>query len=729
MNHFCRFRRTVTTSCLLAPAACLLLQTTQAQAVLVLQPGSTVSTLAGTGASGAAKAGIGVQSPLGTPRALAYDSAGNLYVVDARNHQVLRLDAAGKLTIIAGTGRQGFAGDGGPAIAAELNTPSGVAVDSAGNVFIADTGNQRVRRIAMADGTIATVAGSGLAGFIGDNGLAVAAALRQPTAIVVDGSGALYVADSGNHRVRRVLSNGTIATIAGNGQEGDAGDGSTALAASFGTISGLAVTSGGQLLIADAEAHRVRTVNADGTVAAYSTGTLRMRRPAGLAADDSAVYVADAALHTIGAAGADGASMLAGTGEQGGFRVGGPLQTPLDTPGAVAPGQRGMLAIADAHNHQVQQVQTASLNFGSIPAGGRSATQTVTLTNGGRAALTVTALQMPAGFATLASGTTCAALPFTLQTGGSCGVAVLFTPTVQGLADAVAQVRFTDGAPQSLLLRGIGVANGLLTASATSLRSDGTIAYTGSAVSLAAGVTGQLLTPPAGNVTFMDGSAPLTTMPLANGSALLSTASLTTGVHALRAVYSGDALYSTSTSAAVTVTMVSSPDFVLSAGAASYSGKAGTSMTVPLTVLPVNGTLNRAVQIAVTGLPSGATATFNPSTFVLGGNSTAVILTVQMPATLASSGRPGFPALAFVSFLLPLMCVRGRSRTPLLCGLCISAAAIGLNGCGSGFKPGVTQADLTSNAKSYTAVITASTTGVLGSPLAHSTSVGLVIAK
>lgn len=556
-----------------------------AQAILVLQPGNSVSTLAGTGADGPARAGIALQSTLGTPRALAYDTAGNLYIADTRNHQVLRVDTAEKLTVVAGTGRQGFAGDGGPATNAELNTPSGIAVDSAGNVFVADTGNGRVRRIAIADGTINTVAGSGVAGFSGDNGQAVTAALRMPGALAVDGTGALYIADTGNHRVRKLLGDGTIATVAGNGQEGDAGDGSAALAASLGTVSALAVTSSGQVLIADTEARRVRALNTDGTIAAYSAGTLPVRRPAGLAADGGSVYLADPALQTVGAVGTDGASALAGTGGQGAFQAGGPLQTPLDTPSAVAPGLQGTVAVADTHNHQVQQVQAASLNFGSIPAGSQSATQLVTLTNGGKTALTVTALQMPSGFATLAKGTTCAALPFTLQPGSTCGVAVLFAPTVQGPANALAQVRFTGGAPQSLLLTGTGAASGSLAASTTSLRTDGTIAYAGSSVSLAANVMGQLLASPMGNVTFMDGSTLLTMVTLTGGTATLSTASLTTGPHALRAIYAGDAVYSTSTSPALTVSIVSAPDFTLTAGAASYSGKAGASMTVPLTLL------------------------------------------------------------------------------------------------------------------------------------------------
>lgn len=729
MKHFCRFRRTAPTRCWLVVAVCLLLQLAHAQAVLVLQPGNSVSTLAGNGIDGETKAGSSTQSPLGSPRALAYDIAGNLYVADARNHQVLRVDTTGKLSVIAGTGRQGFAGDGGPAAAAELNTPSGIAVDSAGNVFVSDTGNQRVRRIAVADGTVTTVAGSGVAGYSGDNGPAISVALRQPTALAVDSSGALYIADSGNHRVRKLQSNGRLATVAGNGQEGDEGDGSVALAASLGGISALAVTSNGQLLIADTQAHRVRALNTDGTITAYSTGTLPVRRPAGLATDGSTVYLADAALQTIGAAGTDGASILAGTGEQSRLQAGDPLQTPLDTPSAVAPGLQGTLAIADAHNHQVQQVQASSLDFGSVPAGSRSAAQTVTLTNSGKAALTVSALQVPAGFAALASNSTCTALPFTLQAGGSCGVAILFAPTVQGPADGLAQVRFTGGAPQSLLLRGTGAANGSLAASATSLRSDGTIAYAGAMVSLAANVTGQLLTSPTGNVTFMDGSAPLTTVPIAGGMAVLSTASLTTGPHSLRAVYAGDAVYSSSTSSAVTVTMVASPDFTLTAGAASYSGQAGASMTVPLTLLPINGTLNQPVQIAVTGLPTGAKAAFNPSTFVLGGTSTNVNLAIQMPATLASTGRRGLPWLACAALLLPLVNLRQRRCAGLLCALCLSAATLGLNGCGSGFRPGATQADLTSNSKTYTAVITATTTGVLGSPLAHSTSVGLVVSK
>lgn len=152
-------------------------------------------------------------------------------------------------------------------------------------------------------------------------------------------------------------------------------------------------------------------------------------------------------------------------------------------------------------------------------------------------------------------------------------------------------------------------------------------------------------------------------------------------------------------------------------------------MTVPLTLLPINGTLNQAVQIAVTGLPAGATATFAPSTFVLGGTSTTVSLTIQLPATLSSTKQPGLPQPLYAVLLLPCLLPLWSSRRHSLCLLMlVSGIALGLAGCGSGFKPGVTAADL-SGTRTYTAVVTATTTGVLGTPLAHSASVGLVVSR
>jgi DNA-binding beta-propeller fold protein YncE len=172
---------------------------------------------------------------------------------------VRRIAGDGTVGPFAGTGQPGFDGDAGPAVAAKLNYPQGVAVDGTGALYIADSGNHRVRKVAP-DGTISTVAGTGDAGFGGDGGAAALARLSCPRAVVVDSAGVLYITDAGNHRVRKVAPDGTISTVAGTGDAGFGGDGGAATSAQLNSPYGLAVDDAGDLYIADCDNHRVRKV-------------------------------------------------------------------------------------------------------------------------------------------------------------------------------------------------------------------------------------------------------------------------------------------------------------------------------------------------------------------------------------------------------------------------------------------------------------------------------------
>jgi sugar lactone lactonase YvrE/DNA-binding CsgD family transcriptional regulator len=217
-----------------------------------------ITTTAGTGTAGySGDGGPARAAELNLPRGAAVDAQGNVFIAEAGGHRVRRVDAAGTISTYAGTGTPGSGGDGGPAAAAQLNGPEALALDAAGNLFIADTLNNRIRRVAL-DGTITTVAGTGTFGFGGDGGLATRAHLKLPRGLATDPRGLLYIADSDNNRIRRVDAAGIITSVAGTGKAGYSGDGESPLQAQLDEPDGVAVDSHGRVYIADSGNQRVR---------------------------------------------------------------------------------------------------------------------------------------------------------------------------------------------------------------------------------------------------------------------------------------------------------------------------------------------------------------------------------------------------------------------------------------------------------------------------------------
>jgi len=218
-----------------------------------------ITTVAGNGSAGVSGAFAGDNGPATSaqlfPSGVAVDAAGNLYISDFVNR--IRKVANGVITTVAGNGTQGLSGDNGPATSAQLYYPAGVAVDAAGNLYIADSGNNRIRKVS--NGVITTVAGSGLGGFGGDNGPATSALLAYPVGIAVDAAGNFYIGDFVNRRVRKV-TNGLITTVVGNGAFFYTGDNVPATSAGLSTAGGVAVDSGGNLYIADSGSYRIRKV-------------------------------------------------------------------------------------------------------------------------------------------------------------------------------------------------------------------------------------------------------------------------------------------------------------------------------------------------------------------------------------------------------------------------------------------------------------------------------------
>ncbi len=190
------------------------------------------------------------------------DSSGNIYIADTENFGIRKVVAAtGIIQTVAGTGVAGYSGDGGPATSAQLKKMSGVAVDSSGNIYIADTENFVIRKVVAATGIIQTVAGTGSAGYSGDGGLATSAQLKKSFDVAADSSGNIYIADTENFVIRKVVAaTGIIQTVAGNGSGGYSGDGGHATRAQLKKMSGVAVDSGGNIYIGGTENHRIRKV-------------------------------------------------------------------------------------------------------------------------------------------------------------------------------------------------------------------------------------------------------------------------------------------------------------------------------------------------------------------------------------------------------------------------------------------------------------------------------------
>lgn len=227
----------------------------------VVAPSGVISTVAGNGTL--VLTGNGTLANLAQSNGVFHvdtDEAGNTYVADAGNHSIRKVDPAGIITTIAGTGRPGYSGDGGPASQAQLNVPFGVAVAPDGSVYIADSFNHRIRRVST-DGIITTIAGTGVPGFTGDALSAITGMFAGVVGLDVDQSGNIYAADIGNNRVRLITTNGFPWTIAGNGTAESSGDGGSALAAGIHRPADVEVAPDGTLYIAEQGGQRVRRVS------------------------------------------------------------------------------------------------------------------------------------------------------------------------------------------------------------------------------------------------------------------------------------------------------------------------------------------------------------------------------------------------------------------------------------------------------------------------------------
>ena len=336
-----------------------------------------ITTVAGSGYPGSAggfsgDGGPATSAQLNNPYGAAVDSTGNIYIADTNNNRVRKV-SNGVITTVAGNGTAGFSGDGGPTTSAQLNYPLDVAVDFAGNVYIADSDNYRVREVT--NGVITTVAGNGTAGFSGDNGPAISAELGLPEGISVDSAGRIYIADELNNRIRKV-SNGAITTVAGGGTT--LGDNGLATAAQLNAPAGVAVDSLGNLYIADESNNRIRKVT-NGVITTVAGGgsslgdngpaiSAHLNGPAGVAVDSAGnVYIADTNNSRIRQVTTGVITTVAGNGTAGFSGDNGPATSAeLSYPSGVAVDLIGNIYVADTDNGRVRKVADGVITSASI---------------------------------------------------------------------------------------------------------------------------------------------------------------------------------------------------------------------------------------------------------------------------------------------------------------------------------------------------------------------------
>ncbi len=362
--------------------------------------GGNVTTVIGSGTLGYNGDNIDpLDAWLNGPSGIGVHPTIGIFISDQFNHRIRFVPhgANPKIQTVAGNGNIPFAGDGGPALSAKFNAPAGTATDSAGNLYIADTGNNRIRKVDT-NGTITTIAGTGDAGFSGDTGLAVNARLDSPADIAVDDQGNVYISDTKNNRVRRIDTSGFINTVLGNGVPQSSGDGGPARSASTAQPDALAVyenSSGTQrfLYVVESAANKVRAVRLTnslltntvnrfaGTGNFGSSGdggpasSAQLAVPQDICADDGGnVYIADTANHRIRKVNANGIiSTIAGTGSFGYDGDGGlAISARLAAPNGVAAGPLGNIFILDPGNQRVRVVDTT----GTIQTAMGTGTQT-----------------------------------------------------------------------------------------------------------------------------------------------------------------------------------------------------------------------------------------------------------------------------------------------------------------------------------------------------------------
>lgn len=628
--------------------------------------------------------GPATSASLNLPSGVALDGAGNLYIADSNHYRIRIVNAkTGIITTYAGNGQPGYSGDNGPANKATLNTPSGVAVDGAGNLYIADTANNVIRKVWASTGIIITVAGNGLPGTpanVGDGGAALLGNLNQPIGVTVDGAGNLFIADYANHRIRRVDAvSDIITTVAGNGTTnpgtgagGFSGDGGPATSAELNFPYTVAFDPSGNMYIPDSLNNRVRIVTPAGIINTFAGNgapnwagdggaatSASLFSPEGVISDPAGnIYIADtqnAAIRKVSSSTSTMAGIIntIAINAKGEDLYNGALNTlSIYAPVGLAIDGSGNIYVANYFNQLVQWIQSnfVVVDFRSTPIrqGSLSSPQIQPVENDGNAPFDVTAINYGPQVTFDPTTTTCAISPPLMSVNADCDIGVVFAPSkafvipppsiTQQVIDNIDVVGTTVNTPLDIQVWGVAT---VVNATTTTLTSNPNPSGYGNSVSFTATVTTGIGTGPlTGTVTFyIDGVVAPGPPIILNqaGVAVFSTSTLTVGVHQITASYADNNSPPThfpSTSAPLKqVVLEGTVTTLVSSQNPSAIGQSVT-FTATVTVppggggVPPDGTVlfyDGAAILGATTLNASGVATFTTSTLTNGAHSITAV--------------------------------------------------------------------------------------------------------
>jgi hypothetical protein len=687
------------------------------------------------------------------PASVALDGAGDLYIADSAHNRVRVVTAAtGIISTVAGSGSVGYTGDNGAASAATLNTPSGVALDGAGNLYIADSGNNVVRKVALATelgsgGVITTVAGNGASGFAGDGGLATSANLDQPLGVTLDSSGNLYIADTANQRIREVDATGKITTLAGTGAEiasggvpgAYGGDGAAANAANLNNPYAVAFDALGNMYIPDSANNRIRMVKATAGVVMGSSmiSTFAGTGTAGYAGDNAAANLADLYMPSSVAFDAAGNLYIADTQNSAIRKV---ASTSSSAPGVIstlvvngigytlnsgdvlapvsiyapiclALDGNGDVFFADYFNMLIGEVESnvSVLNYTTTPVrqGDQSTTLGQTVENDGNAPLDMTSITPDANALVDANVTTCTTGTPLLAVDADCTIGAIFAPAIAAgntgfqigniyIADDTVSGLVAPNSPQDIELVGNALA---FNSTTTTLISSYNPSKFGQSVIFTATVTtGASAGNLTGTVTFMDGAKTLASNIALNSlgtdvTASVSTSLLPVGTHSITAIYNNanDSSHLSSTSAPLSQIVNEATAISLKSSANPSLLGANVTFTATVTVsggggVPPDGTVvftdtttgmilgspalsaSGIVTVSIATLTQGLhsiTATYggDANNYLLGAGPATVSQDVQTQSSTFVTSSPN-PSKYGVSILFTVTVTPGGSTAP-----------------------------------------------------------------